>query len=136
MEEKSYYDILELQNDASIDMIKKAYKKLAQKWHPDKNPNNKDEAEKKFKEIGEAYEVLSNDEKRKQYDRFGKNGLDGFDEDNNINPHDVLSSLFNHLFTGNGLRFPFPYQFFLFPSGCSRVASMLSGVSWMISRNR
>jgi len=104
MEEKSYYDILELQNDASIDMIKKAYKKLAQKWHPDKNPNNKDEAEKKFKEIGEAYEVLSNDEKRKQYDRFGKNGLDGFDEDNNINPHDVLSSLFNHLFTGNGLH--------------------------------
>ncbi|NXD47358.1 dnaJ homolog subfamily B member 8 [Corvus cornix cornix] len=64
-----YYKILELQEDASQDDIKKSYHKLALKWHPDKNPRNKEEAEKKFKEIVEAYEILSDPQKRSLYDK-------------------------------------------------------------------
>lgn len=67
MNGKDYYKILGVGKDASKDEIKKAYRKLAQKYHPDKNPNNK-EAEDRFKEIGEAYEVLSDDEKKSLYD--------------------------------------------------------------------
>ncbi|NWV63249.1 DNJB8 protein, partial [Malurus elegans] len=63
-----YYRVLGLQNDASQDDIKKSYHKLALKWHPDKNPKNKEEAEKKFKEIVEAYETLSDPQKRSLYD--------------------------------------------------------------------
>uniref|UniRef100_A0AAY5EVV0 J domain-containing protein n=1 Tax=Electrophorus electricus TaxID=8005 RepID=A0AAY5EVV0_ELEEL len=72
-----YYQILGVQKSASPDDIKKAYRKLALKWHPDKNPDNKEEAEKKFKEISEAYEVLSDANKRSVYDRYGKEGLSG-----------------------------------------------------------
>ncbi|NXM89073.1 DNJB8 protein, partial [Oenanthe oenanthe] len=64
-----YYKVLGLQEDASQDDIKKSYHKLALKWHPDKNPKNKAEAEKKFKEIVEAYEILSNPQKRSLYDK-------------------------------------------------------------------
>lgn len=71
MEFKDYYKILEINNTASQDDVKKAYRKLARKYHPDLNPNNK-EAEKKFKEINEANEVLSNAENRKKYDQYGK----------------------------------------------------------------
>lgn len=67
---KNYYDILGVSKSASEDEIKKSYKKLARKFHPDLNPNNK-EAETKFKEISEAYAVLSDSEKRSKYDRFG-----------------------------------------------------------------
>nr|CAB3238782.1 dnaJ homolog subfamily B member 6-like [Phallusia mammillata] len=72
-----YYDTLGIQRSANEADIKKAYRKLALKWHPDKNPNNKEEAEAKFKEISEAYEVLSDPEKRKVYDKYGKDGLTG-----------------------------------------------------------
>lgn len=71
-----YYDLLGISKDASKDEIKKAYRKQALKYHPDRNKDNP-EAEAKFKEISEAYEVLSNDEKRQLYDRFGKDGLQG-----------------------------------------------------------
>ncbi|XP_046992546.1 dnaJ homolog subfamily B member 6-like isoform X4 [Schistocerca americana] len=70
-----YYRILEVSKTASTADIKKAYRKLALKWHPDKNPNNMEEATKRFKEISEAYEVLSDEKKRRVYDQYGKEGL-------------------------------------------------------------
>ncbi|XP_076250581.1 dnaJ heat shock protein family (Hsp40) member B6 mrj isoform X2 [Rhynchophorus ferrugineus] len=70
-----YYRVLEVPKSATTVDIKKAYRKLALKWHPDKNPDNLEEATKKFKEISEAYEVLSDDKKRRMYDTYGKEGL-------------------------------------------------------------
>ncbi|KQR72506.1 DnaJ C-terminal domain-containing protein [Pedobacter sp. Leaf176] len=70
MEYIDYYKVLEIKKDASTDDIKKAYRKLARKYHPDLNPNN-EEANKKFQQINEANEVLSDPEKRKKYDRYG-----------------------------------------------------------------
>jgi curved DNA-binding protein CbpA len=70
-----YYVILGIDKSANDIEIKKAYRQLALKWHPDKNPNNKDEAEAKFKKIGEAYFVLSDEKKRQIYDRHGKEGV-------------------------------------------------------------
>ena len=71
-----YYEILGISKNASAEDIKKAYRKQALKYHPDRNPGDPD-AEKKFKEISEAYEVLSNEEKRQIYDRYGKDALQG-----------------------------------------------------------
>ncbi|KAG8375517.1 hypothetical protein BUALT_Bualt10G0108000 [Buddleja alternifolia] len=70
-----YYNILNVEKGATEDDLKKAYRKLAMKWHPDKNPNNKQEAETKFKEISEAYDVLSDPQKRQIYDQHGEEGL-------------------------------------------------------------
>uniref|UniRef100_A0A8C2TR18 DnaJ heat shock protein family (Hsp40) member B2 n=1 Tax=Coturnix japonica TaxID=93934 RepID=A0A8C2TR18_COTJA len=72
-----YYEALGVSRNATADDIKKAYRKAALKWHPDKNPDNKEYAEQKFKEIAEAYEVLSDKQKRDIYDRYGKEGLMG-----------------------------------------------------------
>ncbi|KAF7803411.1 dnaJ-like protein subfamily B member 13-like [Senna tora] len=72
-----YYKILQVDKSASDEDLKKAYRKLAMKWHPDKNPNNKKEAEAKFKEVSEAYEVLSDPQKRAIYDQYGEEGLKG-----------------------------------------------------------
>lgn len=74
---KSYYDILQVPKGASDDQIKRAYRKLALKYHPDKNQGN-EEANKKFAEINNAYEVLSDSEKRNIYDRYGEDGLKQF----------------------------------------------------------
>ena len=94
---RDYYDILGVKKNASAEELKRAYRKLAMKYHPDRNPNRK-EAEERFKEINEAYAVLSDKEKRKQYDTFGSEGFRqrfsqedifrGFDFD------DILSGLF------------------------------------------
>lgn len=73
---RDYYEVLGVSKNASAAEIKKAYRKLALKYHPDKNPDDK-EAEAKFKEAAEAYEVLSNEEKRGRYDRFGHQGMQG-----------------------------------------------------------
>ncbi|XP_035226137.1 dnaJ homolog subfamily B member 3-like, partial [Stegodyphus dumicola] len=72
-----YYGALELSRTATTQEVKQAYRRLALKWHPDKNLDRKEEAEKKFKEINEAYEVLSDEKKRKIYDQYGKEGLEG-----------------------------------------------------------
>ncbi len=74
MAKRDYYEILGVSKDAGKDEIKKAYRKMALKYHPDRNPEDS-EAEHKFKEAAEAYEVLSNDEKRHRYDRFGHDGV-------------------------------------------------------------
>ena len=74
MTKQDYYTTLDVPKTATLDEIKKAYKKLAVKWHPDKNPDNKDEAPEKFRTIAEAYEILSDEEKRKKYDLYGFDG--------------------------------------------------------------
>ncbi|KRZ71912.1 DnaJ -like protein subfamily B member 6-B, partial [Trichinella papuae] len=71
----SYYEVLGIHTESTDQEIKKAYRRLALRWHPDKNPHNKVEAEKRFKEISEAYEVLIDNEKRRIYDRHGIDGL-------------------------------------------------------------
>lgn len=76
MAKRDYYEILGVSKSAAKDELKKAYRKMAIKYHPDKNPDNK-EAEHKFKEAAEAYEVLSNDQKRQRYDQFGHAGMGG-----------------------------------------------------------
>ncbi|KQK03515.1 dnaJ homolog subfamily B member 1 [Brachypodium distachyon] len=73
----NYYKVLGVDRGANDDDLKKAYRKLAMKWHPDKNPTNKKEAEAKFKQISEAYEVLSDSQKRSIYDQLGEEGLKG-----------------------------------------------------------
>jgi len=77
MPSPTYYDVLGITRTASDQDIKKSYRRLALKWHPDKNPQNKDDAETKFKEIAEAYEVLSDKNKKDVYDQYGEDGLKG-----------------------------------------------------------
>jgi molecular chaperone DnaJ/DnaJ family protein A protein 2 len=86
-----YYNLLEISKDATDDEIKKNYRKLAMKYHPDKNPNNK-EAEEKFKKITEAYAVLSDKEKRELYDKYGKDGIDNVPMD--VNLENIFTELF------------------------------------------
>ncbi|HEY8181117.1 MAG TPA: molecular chaperone DnaJ [Thermoanaerobaculia bacterium] len=95
-EKRDYYEVLGLQRSANLDDIKKAYRKMALKYHPDKNPGDGD-AEEKFKEAAEAYGVLSDDEKRARYDRYGHNGLGGmggFDPSQFSDFGDILGDLF------------------------------------------
>jgi molecular chaperone DnaJ len=95
-EKRDYYEVLGLQRTAALDDIKKAYRKLAVKYHPDKNPGDK-ESEEKFKEAAEAYGVLSDDEKRARYDRYGHagtQGMGGFDPNQFADFGDILGDLF------------------------------------------
>ena len=75
-EKRDYYEVLGVNKGASADEIKKAYRKLAKKYHPDLNPDDKAGAEAKFKEASEAYEVLSDPDKKSRYDQFGHAGVD------------------------------------------------------------
>ncbi|KAK8781075.1 hypothetical protein V5799_017581 [Amblyomma americanum] len=76
MSGSDYYSLLEVPRNASPEDIRRAYRRLALKWHPDKNPDNKAEAEARFKQISEAYEVLSDESKRRQYDLYGVGGFE------------------------------------------------------------
>jgi molecular chaperone DnaJ len=101
MAKRDYYEILGVQRNASVDDVKKAYRKLAMQYHPDRNPGNK-EAEEKFKEATEAYEVLSDQDKRSRYDRFGHEGVrqgTDFHDWTNTNASDIFS-IFNDIFSG------------------------------------
>jgi molecular chaperone DnaJ len=102
MAKRDYYEILGVSKSASADEIKKAYRKLAIQYHPDKNPDNP-EAEEKFKEAAEAYEVLSNPEKRQRYDQFGHQGLGGNGGfgGGGMNMEDIFSQ-FGDIFGGGG----------------------------------
>jgi molecular chaperone DnaJ len=96
MSKRDYYEILEVPREASEEEIKKAYRKQAMKYHPDKNPGNK-ESEERFKEAAEAYEVLSDKEKRQIYDQYGQEGLKGTGF-NGFNGFDDIFSSFGDIF--------------------------------------
>ncbi len=106
---RDYYEVLGVGRDASLEDVKKAYRKVALKYHPDRNPENKEEASDKFKEASKAYEVLSNAEKRAQYDRYGHAAFEnagggGFDFGAGFGGagmfEDVLGDLFGDFFGG------------------------------------
>ena len=102
MVEIDYYELLEIERSADKTVIKKAYRKLAMQYHPDKNPGNS-EAEEKFKAINEAYQVLSDDEKRAVYDKYGKAGLEGHGQRNSgFGGFDDLGSIFEEMFGFGG----------------------------------
>ena len=104
MSKRDYYEVLGVQRNASADEIKKAYRKLAIKYHPDKNPGNK-EAEESFKEAAEAYEVLSNSDKKVKYDRFGHSAGAGSSAGGGMNMDDIFShfgDIFGGAFGGGG----------------------------------
>lgn len=103
-QKRDYYEILNVNRDADEDEIKKAYRKLAIQFHPDKNPGDT-VAEDKFKEATEAYEVLQSSEKRERYDRFGHAGLEGMEGDFGgfgVNLDDIFGDVFGDLFGGFG----------------------------------
>jgi DnaJ family protein A protein 2 len=96
VKETGFYDTLNVSPDAEPNQIKKAYRKLAMKWHPDKNPTNKEVATEKFKEITKAYEVLSDESQRRTYDKYGEEGLKdgGMGHGHGGDPFDIFSSFF------------------------------------------
>ena len=104
MAKRDYYEVLGVNRDASEDDLKKAYRRLAMKYHPDRNPDDAD-AEEKFKEASEAYEVLTDAEKRQAYDQFGHAGVDpsqgggpGFGFEGNFS--DIFGDVFGDIFGG------------------------------------
>ena len=102
MAKRDYYEVLGVDKNASPDELKKAYRKLALKYHPDRNPGDK-EAEEKFKEAAEAYDVLSNPDKKARYDQFGHAGVDGAYGAGGMDMNDIFSqfgSIFGDLFGG------------------------------------
>jgi len=106
MAKRDYYDILGVSRNASNEELKKAYRQLAIKYHPDKNPGNA-EAEEKFKEAAEAYEVLSDPEKRRRYDQFGHNGVSGAGGTGGFSGMDMedIFSRFSDIFGGGSSGF-------------------------------
>lgn len=108
IESEDYYEVLGVSRGASPEEIKKSYRKLSLAHHPDRNPDNKDEADRKFKRIGEAYSVLSDERKRQIYNQVGKEGLKGDGGPGaGINPFDLFGSIFG----GGGGGMPFGGMF-------------------------
>ncbi len=109
MAKRDYYEILGVPRSASEEEIKKAYRKLALQYHPDRNPNDKKAAEEKFKEISEAYEILSDPEKRRQYDQYGHSGVKfgpgGFDFSRDFTHMSDIEDIFGSIFGGAGSIF-------------------------------
>jgi len=101
MSKRDYYEVLGVNKDASPDEIKKAYRKKAIQYHPDKNPGDK-ESEEKFKEAAEAYEILSNPEKKQRYDQFGHAGLGGQGGFGGARTMDDIFSMFGDIFGSGG----------------------------------
>ena len=107
-DKRDYYEVLGVSKDADDATIKKAYRQLAKKYHPDTNPGDA-EAEKKFKEASEAYAVLSDPEKRRQYDQFGHSAFDGtggaggFDF-SGMDMGDIFGDIFGDFFGGGSRR--------------------------------
>ena len=99
MAKRDYYEVLGIDKNASVDEMKKAYRKLAMQYHPDRNPDDKS-AEEKFKEAAEAYEVLSDDEKRSKYDRFGHEGMRGGQDFHGFSNAQDIFSHFSDIFGG------------------------------------
>ncbi len=99
MAKRDYYEVLGVSRSATSDEIKKAYRQMALKYHPDRNPGNK-EAEEKFKEAAEAYEILSDPEKRQRYDQFGHDGLRGTAQPGFTDINDIFSH-FGDIFGGS-----------------------------------
>src|SRR6476620_1039423 len=97
MTKRDYYEILGVAKGASADEIKKSYRKVAMQYHPDRNPGDKS-AEEKFKEAAEAYEVLSDSDKRAQYDRFGHAGVSGNGRGGHYQNMDDIFSQFGDIF--------------------------------------
>jgi molecular chaperone DnaJ len=105
-QKRDYYEVLEVQRDADADGLKKAFRKQAMQFHPDRNPGDHT-AEEKFKECSEAYEILSDPERRARYDRFGHQGVEGFSGAggfNNVNINDIFGEIFGDIFGGGGRR--------------------------------
>ena len=105
-EKRDYYEVLGVQKNANADEIKKAYRKAAIQYHPDKNPGDK-QAEEKFKEAAEAYDVLSNPDKRARYDQFGHAGMSGAAGGGGFSMEDIFSQfgdIFGGHFGGGGFR--------------------------------
>ncbi len=104
---RDYYEVLGVERSADGDMLKKSFRKLAMQYHPDRNPGDK-AAEDKFKEASEAYEVLSDSEKRARYDRFGHQGVEGFGGgagfSGQVNINDIFGEIFGDIFGGSGGR--------------------------------
>ena len=135
MAKKDYYEVLGVKRDASQAEIKKSFRALAMKFHPDKNPGDK-EAESKFKEVAEAYEIVGDEQKRQMYDRFGHDGLrgagmnQGFQSSDEVFSHfaDIFGDLFG--FSGRGghrgprrgpdLEYPIVIDFLEAVKGCER----------------
>ena len=108
IEKNNYYDTLGVEKTATEAEIKKAYRKKALKYHPDRNPDNKEESEKKFKEVSRAYSVLSDKSKKQQYDQFGEEGLRQFEGMSNSgggNPFDIFNNIFGNA-SGGGAGIP------------------------------
>ena len=99
---KDYYETLSVSRTATTEEIKKAYRRLAREHHPDVNAHRREEAEAHFKEIGEAYNVLSDEQKRARYDRYGEAGLNGGGADVDFDNVGNLGDLFEVFFSGAG----------------------------------